>query len=258
MADDLLARARARARANLFWRHLGIEVDEAEPGRVRLRVPVRDELRNAAGAPVHGGVYSALVDTAVGGALRTLFERGLRRRNRILGGGSEGGRSPPPRVILGEVRKGGEAPLRVKSELRRPRRDGRRSPLGPELARGLRVRLPDGRRQSRPELLVEPAQFIQGLEPLVTVTAKRFFEPGGRDIQAAGVDGREGRDIPDRGLPGFCLAADPLDDPLEDPHVLAVAGPEEPAPAVAAEPVHAEDPGRLGEPAPDVEPVAEV
>src|SRR6266852_7671683 len=74
MADDLLARARARARANLFWRHLGIEVDEAEPGRVRLRVPVRDELRNAAGAPVHGGVYSALVDTAVGGALSTLHE----------------------------------------------------------------------------------------------------------------------------------------------------------------------------------------
>src|SRR5207245_7605750 len=74
MADDLLARARARARANLFWRHLGIEVDEAEPGRVRLRVPVRDELRNAAGAPVHGGVYSALVDTAVGGALSTLHD----------------------------------------------------------------------------------------------------------------------------------------------------------------------------------------
>ena len=74
MADDLLARVRARAHANLFWRHLGIEVDEAEPGRVRLRVPVRDELRNAAGAPVHGGVYSSLVDTAVGGALSTLHE----------------------------------------------------------------------------------------------------------------------------------------------------------------------------------------
>src|SRR6058998_3912300 len=74
MADDLLARVRARAHANLFWRHLGIEVDEAEPGRVRLRVPVRDPLRNAEGAPVHGGVYSALVDTAVGGALSTLHE----------------------------------------------------------------------------------------------------------------------------------------------------------------------------------------
>ena len=37
-------------------------------------MPVRDELRNAAGAPVHGGVYSALVDMAVGGALATLHE----------------------------------------------------------------------------------------------------------------------------------------------------------------------------------------
>jgi uncharacterized protein (TIGR00369 family) len=74
MADDLLAGVRERARTNLFWRHLGIEVDDARPGWVRLRVPVRDELRNAAAAPLHGGVYSALVDTAVGGALSTLHE----------------------------------------------------------------------------------------------------------------------------------------------------------------------------------------
>jgi uncharacterized protein (TIGR00369 family) len=74
MSDDLLARIRARARDNLFWRHLGIEVDGAGPGWVRLRVPVRDDLCNAAGAPVHGGVYGALVDTAVGGALSTLHD----------------------------------------------------------------------------------------------------------------------------------------------------------------------------------------
>ena len=74
MPDDLLVRVRARAHTNLFWRHLGIEVDAAGPGWARLRVPVRDELRNAAGAPVHGGVYSALVDTAVGGALSTLHD----------------------------------------------------------------------------------------------------------------------------------------------------------------------------------------
>ncbi|PWU23725.1 MAG: phenylacetic acid degradation protein [Candidatus Rokuibacteriota bacterium] len=72
MAADLLAAVRERARTNLFWRHLGIEVESAEPGWVRLRVPIRDEFRNASGAPVHGGVYSALVDTAVGGALSTL------------------------------------------------------------------------------------------------------------------------------------------------------------------------------------------
>jgi uncharacterized protein (TIGR00369 family) len=71
---DPLGTVRERARTNLFWRHLGIEVDDAREGWVRLRVPVRDPLRNAAGAPVHGGVYSARVDTAVGGALSTLHE----------------------------------------------------------------------------------------------------------------------------------------------------------------------------------------
>ena len=75
MSDtELLARVQARAETNLFWRYLGVRVMEAEPGRVRLRVPVRDDLKNAAGAPVHGGVYSALVDMAVGGALGTLHE----------------------------------------------------------------------------------------------------------------------------------------------------------------------------------------
>jgi uncharacterized protein (TIGR00369 family) len=74
MADDLLAAVRERAQQNLFWRHLGVEVVEAEEGRVRLRVPVRDELKNAAGAPVHGGVYAALVDMGIGGALGTLHE----------------------------------------------------------------------------------------------------------------------------------------------------------------------------------------
>lgn len=72
MPNDTLTAVRARARANLFWRHLGIEVEDAREGWVRLRVRVRDEIRNGAGAPVHGGVYSALVDTAVGGALSTL------------------------------------------------------------------------------------------------------------------------------------------------------------------------------------------
>lgn len=72
MADDLLARARARAETNSFWRSLGIRVDDAREGWIRLRLTIRDELRNAPGAPLHGSVYAALVDTAVGGALSTL------------------------------------------------------------------------------------------------------------------------------------------------------------------------------------------
>ena len=75
MSDaDLLARVQARAEENLYWRYLGVTVVDAKPGWVRLRVPVRDEIKNATGAPVHGGVYSALVDMAVGGALGTLNE----------------------------------------------------------------------------------------------------------------------------------------------------------------------------------------
>ena len=71
MADDVLAGVRERAHANLFWRTLGIQVEAAGEGWIRLRVPLRDELRNAAGAPVHGGVLATLVDAAVGGALGT-------------------------------------------------------------------------------------------------------------------------------------------------------------------------------------------
>jgi len=71
VADDLLATVRERAHANLFWQYLGIEVEAAGEGWVRLRVPMRDELRNAGGAPVHGGVLATLVDAAVGGALGT-------------------------------------------------------------------------------------------------------------------------------------------------------------------------------------------
>jgi acyl-CoA thioesterase len=74
MPDDLLTSVRDRARENLFWRHLGVEVVDAKEGWIRLRVPVRDDIRNAANAPVHGGVYSALVDMGVGGALGTLHE----------------------------------------------------------------------------------------------------------------------------------------------------------------------------------------
>ncbi len=74
MPADLLTVTRERAQDNLFWRYLGVIVDDAAEGWVRLRVPVKDGLRNAAGAPVHGGVLSALVDMAIGGALGTTHD----------------------------------------------------------------------------------------------------------------------------------------------------------------------------------------
>ena len=74
MADDLLALARDRARSNRFWQHLGIDVVDVGEAWAKLRVKVSDELRNAPGAPVHGGVFAALTDMAVGGALSTMHE----------------------------------------------------------------------------------------------------------------------------------------------------------------------------------------
>jgi uncharacterized protein (TIGR00369 family) len=71
---DVLARVRERAARNRFWQYVGIQVDEAGEGWAKLSVRVRDELRNAAGAPVHGGVHATLVDAAVGAALGTLSE----------------------------------------------------------------------------------------------------------------------------------------------------------------------------------------
>lgn len=69
---DPLTVARERARANRFWEFLGVEVVEAGEGWARLRLTIRDELCNAPGAPLHGGVLCALVDMAVGCALGTL------------------------------------------------------------------------------------------------------------------------------------------------------------------------------------------
>ncbi|HET7874675.1 MAG TPA: PaaI family thioesterase [Methylomirabilota bacterium] len=75
MPSDLVTALQERARRNLFWRHLGAELEDAGEGWVRLRVTVRDELRNSASRPVHGGVLASLVDMAVGSALGTMHER---------------------------------------------------------------------------------------------------------------------------------------------------------------------------------------
>jgi uncharacterized protein (TIGR00369 family) len=81
VSDDALVAVRERTQTNRFWRHLGVEVADARPGWVRLRLRVRDDLCNAPGAPLHGGVYAALVDMAIGAALAT--QRGV-------GGGAGG------------------------------------------------------------------------------------------------------------------------------------------------------------------------
>lgn len=73
-SPELLARLQRRARENNLWRMLGIEPVAAGAGWVRMRLPLRPDLLNADGAPLHGGIIYALIDAAVGGALATLSE----------------------------------------------------------------------------------------------------------------------------------------------------------------------------------------
>jgi len=74
MTQARLAALHNAASRNSFWRFLGIELAEAGDGWARLRLRVRDEICQAPGAVVHGGVYPALVDAAVGSALMTVGE----------------------------------------------------------------------------------------------------------------------------------------------------------------------------------------
>jgi uncharacterized protein (TIGR00369 family) len=53
---------------NHFPRMLGIEIDSVEPGRARLSVEVRKELKQLQGV-MHGGAIASLIDTAVAFAI---------------------------------------------------------------------------------------------------------------------------------------------------------------------------------------------
>ena len=82
-----------------------------------------------------------------------------------------------------------------------------------------------------------------------------------RHVEAVDVDGVEGRDSADRRVDGGRLVGDAVEDPLEHAGVLAVAGPEELAVGVLAEPVDVEDLGQgvaVGSFRADAEPVREV
>ena len=55
-----------------YWRMLGIEVESADVGRVRLRLPMRPELGTRRPEVMHGGAIASLGDAAAGGAVITL------------------------------------------------------------------------------------------------------------------------------------------------------------------------------------------
>lgn len=60
-----------------FWVTLGMDVQDAQPGRARVRVPFSTGLLNANGV-LHGGVVFAAGDAAVAVALLGLIEAGAR------------------------------------------------------------------------------------------------------------------------------------------------------------------------------------
>lgn len=61
-----------------YHQFLGLQLEAAEEGHVKLRLPFREDfLGDEEGTYVHGGVIASLIDIAGDFALITLFGRGL-------------------------------------------------------------------------------------------------------------------------------------------------------------------------------------
>ena len=71
MADDAFTESLRHFSEGGFWEHVGITTTSAKPGEAVCRVTLDDRHRNYNGV-AHGGVPSALIDSAAGVAARTL------------------------------------------------------------------------------------------------------------------------------------------------------------------------------------------
>ena len=71
MSDDRLL-ALIAADEIAYWRTLGITVESAEVGKVRLRLAMRDALGTRRPDVMHGGAIASLIDAAAGAATSTL------------------------------------------------------------------------------------------------------------------------------------------------------------------------------------------
>jgi acyl-CoA thioesterase len=58
-----------------FVHHVGLQIEEAAPGRSRISITIEDKHRNGTGV-AHGGVLFTLADTAMGAALFNSLEPG--------------------------------------------------------------------------------------------------------------------------------------------------------------------------------------
>ncbi len=70
MTDDRL-RSLIAADEIAYWRTLGIEVLDAEPGHVRLRLAMQPALGTRRAEVMHGGAIASLIDAAAGAVTAT-------------------------------------------------------------------------------------------------------------------------------------------------------------------------------------------
>jgi len=73
MDDALLRREEELMSKNNFRKLLGIKVDSLEPGHAKLSMPITEMLLQPLGM-VHGGVFSVLIDSAIGTAVRSVID----------------------------------------------------------------------------------------------------------------------------------------------------------------------------------------
>ncbi len=73
----LLGELRARAEGSGFWRLLGMRVGKVEEGKAELALTVSEEMMEPDGT-ASKGVIASLIDSAVGVAVATRLEPGMR------------------------------------------------------------------------------------------------------------------------------------------------------------------------------------
>lgn len=80
----ILQDLRERVAASAFHTGLGLRIEDASRGKVRLGVEAKPEHLNLQGL-VHGGILATVADTAMGLAVRTALEPGRRHVTIELG-----------------------------------------------------------------------------------------------------------------------------------------------------------------------------
>src|SRR5206468_10343078 len=124
--------------------------------------------------------------------------------------------------------RGRRGPLRTYYPCAVSRRSGAtkrrepRSPLRREPARGCCESRRDRGREPRSELPVELAEVLKRFDPFVAIDVEGGLHTVAREVQSVELEGARGRHVADGRLASVRHTMDPVDDPLEDAHVVAV------------------------------------